>query len=303
MKSMQNGRFQERLTMVSSIHGMNTTLSPLTPLSSLLPSKSGKEIAMFNSEKYWIKPTMQYFTLFRDMLGQKHLLIAGATGSGKSVLVNGLIYTALQYSPNEVQFILIDPKGVELQDYQDLPHTIKYAYEPSDMMKALEMGLNIMLERFSNMKKRREKDYKGGHLYIIIDEFADLMTTSKKQVTPIIQRIGQLGRAAHVHMIACTQCPLAKVIPTEIKVNFDSIIGLRTATAQHSRNIIDAKGCENLPDPRAAGKGYGYYRKGANLTLYEIPMQPPEQIAEIVDYWKQQKPRSKSWLVNHGYRV
>lgn len=242
-------------------------------------------------KREWKTPNMTYYALLDDMLKQKHLLIAGATGSGKSVLTNGLIYTALKDSPAAVQFILIDPKGVELQDYEKLPHTIKYACTEKDMVNALQLGLEITLQRFAEMKRRHLKEYDGGHVYIIIDELADLMTTNRKQVTPLIQRIGQIGRAARVHMIACTQCPLAKVIPTEIKVNFDSIVALRTATSQHSRNIIDVKGCENFPDPRTAGKALAYYRKGATLELWNIPRQPQEDINRVISYWKHQRPR------------
>lgn len=244
-------------------------------------------------KRAWTTPQMTYYKLFDDMLQQKHLLIAGATGSGKSVLTNGLIYTALKDSPAAVQLILIDPKGVELQDYEKLPHVIKYACTGAGMVQALQMGLDITLQRFAEMKRKQLKEYDGGHVYIFIDELADLMTTNRKEVIPLIQRIGQIGRAARVHMVACTQCPLAKIIPTEIKVNFDSIVGLRTATAQHSRNIIDCRGCEQFPDPRTAGKALAYYRKGANLLLYEIPMQPQEDIKNVVQYWKHSRPRWK----------
>lgn len=244
-------------------------------------------------KKVWYTPEMQVYSLLADMLQQKHLLIAGATGSGKSVLTNGLIYTALKDSPAAVQFILIDPKGVELQDYEHLPHVIKYACNGSDMIAALQTGLDITVNRFEEMKHKRMKEYDGSHVYIIIDELADLMTTQKKSVIPIIQRIGQIGRAARVHMIACTQCPLATIIPTTIKVNFDSIVGLRTATSQHSRNIIGMKGCEDFPDPKEAGRALGYYRKGANLQLYNIPMQPQEDIEKVVNYWTHTRPRLK----------
>jgi DNA segregation ATPase FtsK/SpoIIIE-like protein len=87
--------------------------------------------------KYWNTPTMQYYDLYADMLKQPHLLIAGATGSGKSVIINGIIITALQHSPAAVQFILIDPKRVELSEYRTLPHCIEYASEPGTIIAAL----------------------------------------------------------------------------------------------------------------------------------------------------------------------
>ena len=91
--------------------------------------------------KEWRTPPGQVYSLYRDMLKQPHLLIAGATGSGKSVVINGLVYTAMYDSPAAVQFILIDPKRVELVDYKPLPHTLMYASEPGEMVEALEKAM------------------------------------------------------------------------------------------------------------------------------------------------------------------
>lgn len=235
-------------------------------------------------KRVWITPEGDYYTLYKDMLSQKHLLIAGATGSGKSVVVNGMIYTALFKSPAKVQFILIDPKRVELVDYKELPHTIEYASEPVEMVQALQKAMEITENRFTDMQKKRIKQYDGGHVYVVIDEFADLMTTNRKQVQPLIQRLAQLGRAANVHIILATQCPLAKVIPTEIKVNFDSRIGLRTGSAQDSRNILSVTGCETLPP-----YGKGYYKKPMGIELINIPMYPAADIEKMLAHWKTQR--------------
>lgn len=116
---------------------------------------------------------------------------------------------------------------------------------------------------------------------MVIDELADLMTTNKKQVQPLIQRLAQIGRAANVHIIAATQCPLSTVIPTPIKVNFDSRVGLRTRSKQDSRNILGLPGCETLPR-----YGQGYYMTPAGLQLYNIPMYSPAEVQRLVDYWK-----------------
>lgn len=236
----------------------------------------------------WITPGGQYYTLYRDMLEQPHLLIAGATGSGKSVVINSLIYTALLDSPAAVQFILIDPKRVELVDYKHLPHTIKYSSEPGEMVQALEKAIEITEDRYKYMQRRRMKKYSGAALYVVIDELADLMTTNKKQVQPFIQRLCQIGRAANVHVIAATQCPLASVIPTPIKVNFDARVGLRTRSAQDSRNILGFKGCEQLPR-----YGQGYYMTPGELSLYNIPMIEQYQITQRINYWIHQRPRFK----------
>lgn len=240
-------------------------------------------------KRVWTTPTGEYFSLYKDMLKQPHLLIAGATGSGKSVVINGLTYTALYDSPAAVQFILIDPKRVELVDYKPLPHTLQYASEPGDMVKALEKAMGITDTRYKTMQAQHVKKYQGGAVYVVIDELADLMTTDRCHVQPLLQRLCQIGRAANVHVIAATQCPLATVIPTPIKVNFDSRVALRTRSAQDSRNILGVKGCELLPR-----YGQGYYMTPDGLTLYNIPMQAPEDIAALVTYWERHsKPRLK----------
>lgn len=236
--------------------------------------------------KEWKTPPGQVYSLYRDMLKQPHLLIAGATGSGKSVVINGLVYTAMYNSPAAVQFILIDPKRVELVDYKPLPHTLMYASEPGEMVEALEKAMEITESRYKAMQRQRVKKYPGGALYVIIDELADLMTTARRQVQPLIQRLAQIGRAANVHIIAATQCPLATVIPTPIKVNFDSRVALRTRSAQDSRNILDLTGCELLPR-----YGQGYYMTPDGLKLYNIPMQPQEDINALVKYWQRSRPR------------
>lgn len=244
----------------------------------------------------WTSPAGQYYELYKDMLAQPHLMIAGATGSGKSVVINALIYTALYMHPytakteNNCGFILIDPRRVELAAYKDLPHTLYYASEPSELLSALQFAMTITENRYKEMQAREERKYSGGHVYVIIDEFADLMTTDRRHVQPVIQRLTQIGRAANIHIILATQCPLAKVIPTEIKINFDAILGLRTASKRHSVNIVDVPGCETFPDPETEGRAWGYYRKGANLTLHDLPMIPEEELTARIKWWTDQIP-------------
>lgn len=224
------------------------------------------------------------YTLFDHMLEQKHLLIAGATGSGKSVLLNGLIYNALFNGPDKVQFIMIDVKMVELNAYRKCPHVIKYADNVQAAIDALAWTVNECINRFNWMQKKRLKKFTGSHLYVIIDELADLMTTAKKQVTPLLQRICQLGRAANIHVLACTQCPLASIIPTAIKVNFDSRIGLHVISKQDSRNIMECPGLEQLP-----AFGFCWYRYPGNTMRTNIPYVTDEMINEIVNHWTKRK--------------
>ena len=213
------------------------------------------------------KPAGYTYDLFSDMLNQTHLLIAGTTGSGKSVLINGLLQTALYQSPGDIQFILIDLKRVELNDYRNIPHTISYSDNIVSAISALNHSLDIIESRYAYMQRKHEKTFSGSHIYVVIDELADLMTVAKKDVLPLLQRIGQIGRAANVHMIAATQCPLVSVIPTSLKVNFTAIVGLKTRSAQDSRNILGVTGCENLP---MYGQGY-YLTPGKEISLWNIP--------------------------------
>ena len=231
--------------------------------------------------KTYTTPGGQYFDLYADMLQQTHILIAGATGSGKSVVINGLLHTALMSSPNHYEFILIDLKRVELCAYKQIPHTVKYADNIADAVSALNMALKIIELRYQDMQRAGCKKYPGSCVYVVIDELADLMTVDKKHVLPMLQRIAQIGRAANVKIIAATQCPLATVIPTQVKVNFDTVIGLHTRCAQDSRNILGQAGCESLPR-----YGQGYYSTPAGIQLYNIPMYADPERARILRYWQ-----------------
>lgn len=237
--------------------------------------------------KRYRAPGGDYYKLYMDMLHQKHLLIAGATGSGKSVVINGLIYTALLSGPDKARFILIDPKRVELVKYARCPHTIAHVTEPAAIIEALRGAVALIDARYKDMSRRNEVLFSGHDVYIVIDELADLMTTSKKEVQPLLQRICQIGRAARVHVIAATQCPLVSVIPTAIKVNFDSVVALHTASAQHSRNIMESTGCETLPP-----YGQGYYRTPSGTTLYNIPMYSQDQLNALAGYWSSSRCRA-----------
>ena len=235
--------------------------------------------------KTYKSPGGQIYKLFEDMLSRPHLLIAGATGTGKSVLINGLIHTALHFTPDRVQFILIDPKRVELKRYKNIPHCIKYASEPKEMLKALQQAIDIIERRFKYMRRRDLLQYDGPHVYVIIDELADLLTTQKREVEPILQRIGQIGRAAGVGLLAATQRPTSDIISPKIFSNMNCRVGLRTVRAQDSRNIIGCAGCECLPDPLTDHIAKAYYLHNARCDLYTIPYISDDERKRYIDYW------------------
>lgn len=230
-------------------------------------------------------PGGSYSRLYADMARQTHLLIAGASGSGKSTVIGGIIHAMLHSTPADVRMILVDLKRVELQDYRFLPHVHSYADSAAAALDVLQRALDIIEGRYIDMKRHHLRMYDGSHLYIIIDELADLMTTVPKEAGKLIQRIMQIGRAAAVHVIAATQCPLSCVIPTPIKVNFTASLGLMTRSAQDSKNIIFRPGCEQLPYPPDAGIAYGYYLRGPKVELYQIPQVPDAERYRVIDHW------------------
>lgn len=227
-------------------------------------------------------PGGRYSLLYADMADQTHLLIAGRTGSGKSVVVNGIIHSLLiGRLCSEEQLILIDPKRVELSMWKNTPHCIGYASDnPVDRLQALNLAISIIEKRYTQMERDCVKRYAGGDVHVIVDELADMLTTQKNDVLPLLQRIGQIGRAAKVHLIACTQCPTAQILSTQLRCNFDSILGLRTRTAQDSRNITGLKGCEKLPE-----HGQGYYITPKKEGIVDLPMIDDAELYRVARHW------------------
>lgn len=241
-------------------------------------------------------PGGQVYTLFDDMAAQPHLLVAGATGSGKSVVINGIIYNLLHDGPATNQLILVDPKQNELVQYRDVPHCIYYASNErtksghNEFLAALQLAENIVEKRSAEMHKRKLRTYDGGDVYLIIDELAFLMTSEyKKDYLRILKRLGMIARASRVHMICCTQTVKADVLPTTLTCNFDARVAMRTSTAQQSRMIADVAGCERFPSPSIEHKAYCYFRRGADLDLYSVPKYSEEQLDKCIDWWTSRK--------------
>mgnify|MGYP002522835045 CR=1 FL=1 len=201
--------------------------------------------------------------------------------------LNGIIHSLLMTeTPFDCQFVLIDPKKVEMIQYATLPHTSRYASDHPEIVRSLQWACDETDRRFSVMQRDSVKEYTGPHLYVVIDELADLMVSIKKETLPLLQRLAQIGRAARVHLIACTQNVLAITLPTVLKCNFSTTLGLRTMNAQQSRMLISTNGCEMLPDPKKEGKGYGFVRDGADLDKLLIYKFPDEEIEYAIKWWK-----------------
>lgn len=205
--------------------------------------------------------TLSGQNIIGDISKMPHMLIAGATGSGKSVCINSIIISILyKASPDDVKFIMIDPKMVELNQYNAIPHLlIPVVTDPKKAVYALNWGIKEMTDRYQLFKENgvREIDaynhlmeMEGGHklprIVIIIDELADLMMTSPKEIESAICRIAQLARACGIHLVIATQRPSVDVITGLIKANIPSRIAFSVASNTDSRTILDMAGAEKL---------------------------------------------------------
>lgn len=223
---------------------------------------------------------------FIDIVKNRHLLIAGTTGSGKSVVINGIITSLLMTTgPDKTQFVLIDPKMVELRKFSNVPHCVRYARTMEEIESALRDCIAEMEKRFAIMDRNGLTEYHGSRLYIIIDEFADLMTTGKKACEPLLKRLSMLGRAANISCIFASQSILSKIIDTSVKVNFPAVLGLKTMDSRQSRYIVGCPGCELLPDPITENRSQGLYRNGASIHKLDIYKYPDSVIENIVKHW------------------
>lgn len=241
-------------------------------------------------KRVWNTPAGEYSRLYADIAKQPHCLIAGATGSGKSVVINGIIHSLLFKAPCDVGFILIDPKRVELAPYADLPHTIAHAkgFNPDAWKMALNHAVNIMDCRYTEMERKRKKLYNGSDIYVVIDEYATIAKAGGIDCYRSILRLTSEGRAAKVHVIMATQVPKADIIRTEIRENMTARICLRCNTKAESRVLMDMSGCERLPQ-----YGYGYYITPYGKELYTLPYTQESDIDRLVTYWTGKQGRGR----------
>lgn len=250
----------------------------------------------------WTTPAGKSYRLYDSMLAQPHLLIAGATGSGKSVILNGLIYEALYKAPCEAQLILCDPKRVELSRYKDLPHVLRLAKDTASIDAALREAYQIMMARFARMEQSGQVETDERDIYVIVDEFAKLVLRGadreenklKKSIEASIEEIAELGRAAHVHLILATQAPNRQTLKANITLNLVSRVALHCDSAIESRQIIGRAGAELLP--RYGELLYKTPETCGPVHYVNVPMIPAEEIAARVQWWADQKPQKTGFL-------
>ncbi|NLB66381.1 MAG: DNA translocase FtsK [Lentisphaerae bacterium] len=261
--------------------------------------------------------------LLADLATLPHLLIAGATGQGKTVCMNSLLAGLLMsLNPDELRLILIDPKIVEFSGYNGLPHLLTPVItKPKDVIRGLRIAIQEMERRFKLFHRAKVRDIRGfnhrpkveqaalfeangdpaagaaggtpeeeplpdrlAYWVIVIDELADLMLMAQQEIEPQIQKLTQLARATGVHMIIATQRPTVDIITGTIKANIPGRVAFKVAQKNDSRVILDQEGGDKL-----VGKGDMLVLTGANkLIRAQGAWTKDEEIQRIADYWKQQ---------------
>lgn len=292
-----------------------------------IPGKSAVGIEVPNPEKQTVYlrtiveseelariPSKLAFAVGQDIGGQiivadlakmPHLLVAGTTGSGKSVFLNSLILSILyRAKPEEVQLIMVDPKQVELVDYNGIPHLrIPVVTDPKLAAEALNGAVKEMTGRYKKFADLNVRDIRSYNakirenpeeyadrevlpqIVIIVDEFADLMMTASKDVEQAVVRLAQLARAAGIHLVIATQRPTANVITGLIKANIQSRVALTVSSGTDSRVILDMVGAERL-------LGHG------DMLFYPTGVPKPmrvqgcwvsdDEIEQVTNFWKKQ---------------
>ncbi len=247
-----------------------------------------------------------------DLASMPHLLIAGSTGTGKSVFINSLLMSILyKATPDDVKIVLVDPKRLELNLYEGIPHLIApVVTDPKiasnvlrNATREMENRLKLLAQKgvrnieqynrtfqktqslslFDNLEESEHKPLP--YLVIIIDELADLMMVDTNNVEESITRLAQMARAVGIHLILATQRPSVDVITGLIKANFPARISFRVASKVDSRTILDSNGSESL-----LGRGDMLYLPAGSARLHRIhgPLVSEDEIVSVCDFWRQQ---------------
>ena len=236
-------------------------------------------------------------SLALDLAAMPHILIAGATGSGKSVCINSLVASLLMTRPpDELRMIMVDPKRVELTPFNGIPHLVTpVIVEPDEVQPALRGLINEMTRRYKLMEELGVRNIAGynakapeamSFLVLIVDELADLMMTGGLEVEQQLVRLAQLGRAAGIHMVLATQRPSVKVVTGLLKANVPARVAFAVASQVDSRVILDSGGAETLMgkgDLLLLNNDFPKARRGQGTLVYD------EEMDALIDFWRNQQ--------------
>ncbi len=275
-----------------------------------VPNRKAADVRLYgilDSKQWKSSHEALNFAIGKDIAGEAvvgelnhmpHLLIAGQTGSGKSVMINTLL-TSLLYrnSPSDMKVILVDPKQVEMAPYQDIPHLLAPVItKPEECISALKWAVNEMERRYNLLAEeklrdiktynRRKKDEGMPYIVVVIDELADLMMIAARDVEALIVRLAQKARAVGIHLVLATQRPSVDIITGLIKANIPARIAFTVASQVDSRTILDQAGAEKL-----LGQG--------DMLILTPQMSKPkrlqgalvmdEEVAKVTDYLRMQR--------------
>lgn len=239
--------------------------------------------------------------VYTDLAEMPHMLVAGATGTGKTIFLNSLILSLLYKStPENLRIIMVDPKRVEFQNYNDIPHLLcPVIYDASKTMNALQWLAKEMERRFeifSEIPTRNIKSYNSNktviasgsqlpYIVLIIDELADLMAAKGRELETGIVRLAQMARATGIHLVLATQRPSVEVITGLIKANISSRISFQVASQIDSRTVIDTAGAEKL---LGAGDMLFLSSKSSKITRIQGPYISEKEVKKVTDWYSEQ---------------
>ena len=231
-----------------------------------------------------------------DLARMPHLLIAGATGTGKSVCLHAMLVSLLYKAlPTEVRFLLIDPKRIELSVYEGIPHLLHpVVLEPKMATQALKWAVSEMERRYQLLEQARarnlesynqEAEEKLSYIVIVVDELADLMVVSGKEVETCLTRLAQMARASGIHLLLATQRPSVDVLTGIIKANFPARISFQVSSKTDSRTILDTSGAERL-----LGAGDMFFLPPGTSKLQRIhgAYISEKEVRRVIEFWQAQ---------------
>ena len=242
------------------------------------------------------------FPVVADLASMPHLLIAGTTGSGKSVCIQAMIVClAMNNSPDDLRLAILDPKMVELIRFNGLPHLYgKVETEPERMIGVLKWALSEMDQRYRKLEKAKAKDLDSYNrkmeqhgqktmprIVVLIDELADLMMTAPEQTEHSLVRLAQMARATGIHLVVATQRPSTDIVTGLIKANFPARISFSVASSIDSRVILDTSGAETL-----LGRGDMLYLQpdSSKLIRTQGVMVTEREIERVINFWQRATP-------------